>query len=76
MNAILMVSSPRAAADNIGARMATDSNNAAFMNLIVLSPQWKDDARPATSNENTGTKDTVVGVICLVIVFGSVRLHS
>jgi hypothetical protein len=38
------------------------------MGLIVLSPQWKDDARTATSNENTEIKDTVVGVICLVIV--------
>jgi hypothetical protein len=43
------------------------SNNAAIMVLIVLAPQWNDDARPATSNENTETKDTVVGVICLVI---------
>jgi hypothetical protein len=47
--------------------MATDSNNAALVDLIVISPQWKGDARQAASNEYTDSKDTVARVICLVI---------
>jgi hypothetical protein len=47
--------------------MATDSNNAALVDFIVLSPQWKVGARLAASDAYTGSKDTVAGVICLVI---------
>jgi len=59
--------SPRAVAANIAARIATASNNAALVDLIVISPPWKGDARLAASNENTDSKDTVARVICLVI---------
>jgi len=41
------------------------------MHLIVLSPQWKGDARPATSNGKPETRNAVVGFICLLLFFSA-----
>jgi len=61
--------SPRATADSTGVSIANDGNKGAFMDLIVLPPQWNDDVRPATSNGHTEIENTVVGIICLIIIF-------